>query len=858
MKNLIKANSMDLNGPSNAPSGKKWMPLLCFWIFGIALVFPFSLQSQTTTISEGSFIINMGVTPQTVGNGLKPYGLVYELVTQNNVVLIWSIEPTKAKDGIDFSHNGIDYRGGTFVIPAEYRNPTVDAVIASWQAQGVVGATTVSEITIPQFTLIDVATAPRWTMDKKNGKIAAGYFVNAGIPPSAYGGPSSNWKDPAELDCCDDLFVMPHADPEWVTHARLVSWNAAITEPDGCKGAIWAACHAPSALENMVDNITPDRSVQANFLTVKDPAWTGTSGKWTLSNSLILWGSHNDGSPPYTFNPTMAADPVGQWMGIIDAATQNGSEQIYIPRQGIVANASTYSPDAVARWRPGTNILVYDPTQSNVTNPNLSTLQNVAAVVVYGRAYDDPDRGFVMYEAGHSHNKSTGPANIAAQRAFFNFGILVANEKIFQPNISSLPAIVGTGSSTPLEISVNPGGAYTTTWSSTCGGSFFPNNEISIGNPITTTFTAPFVDELTPCNILITIEDECGRVLNQNHALVIQSCELIIDKTITNVSCNGFSDGQIAMNITGSDGPFNWNWSRVSPAETGSGTGNTVTGLSAGTYHVTVDDGVACEGTFTQLITEPILLTATPNVTNYLCFGQTGAINLSVAGGTGLYSYSWEGPNGFVATTKDISDLLQGQYNVTVTDENSCTATASATVSGPAALLEVGLDAKTDVTCNGAGDGTINITASGGTPAYTYEWSDGSIDEDRTGLAPGTYIVTVTDDNGCTATLTATITQPAVLNISVNKTDPTCPPGADPPVNNDGAIDVTVTGGTGPYSYFWSTLDGTGLIATDQNQTGLTAGTYSLEVTDDNGCIATASVTLTEENPFPPIPGGIE
>jgi hypothetical protein len=608
----------------------------------------------------------------------------------------------------------------------------------------------------------------------------------------------------------------------------------------------------------MVDNITPNRSVQANFLTVKDPAWTGTTGKWTLSNSLILWGSHNDGSPPYTFNPTMAADPVGQWMGIIDAATQNGSEQIYVPRQGIVANPSTYSASAVARWRPGTNILVYDPTQSNVTNPNLSTLQNVAAVVVYGRAYDDPDRGYVMYEAGHTHNKSTGPANIAAQRAFFNFGILVANEKIFKPDISALPAIVETGSSTLLELNIDPSGTYTTSWSSTCGGSFSPNNSLSTGNPITTTFTAPTVFETTSCNIFITIEDECGRVLNRNHAIIIEACELTFDNTITNVSCNGFSDGQIGMDITGSAGPFNWNWERVSPTGTGMGTGNTITGLSAGTYHITVDDGGVCEGTFSQLISEPIILTATPNVTNYLCFGQSGAINLSVAGGTGPYTYSWEGPNGFVATTKDISDLLQGQYNVTVTDENSCTATASATVSGPAALLEVGLDAKTDVTCNGAGDGTINITASGGIPAYTYEWSDGSIDEDRTGLAPGTYTVTVTDDNGCTATLTTTIAQPAVLTISVNKTNPTCPPGADPPVNNDGAIDVTVTGGTGPYSYLWTTLDGTGLVATDQNQTGLTAGTYTIEVTDDNGCIATASITLTEENPFPPVPGGIE
>jgi hypothetical protein len=200
----------------------------------------------------------MGVTPQTIGNGLKPYGLLYALLNQQ-IPVYWVINPTKSKDGIDFSHAGVDYRGGTLIVKAEYRNATIDALIASWQAQGVVGTTNTSPIqNVPVY--LTFTWVPVWVLDKQNGSLAVPYFANAGIPASAHGGSSSNaWKLPSTLDCCDDLFVMPHADPVWLTHQRLVSWNLE------CKGALWNACHSPSALENTVDNLTADRDATSQF-----------------------------------------------------------------------------------------------------------------------------------------------------------------------------------------------------------------------------------------------------------------------------------------------------------------------------------------------------------------------------------------------------------------------------------------------------------------------------------------------------------------------------------------------------------------------------------------------------------------
>ncbi|HZV44497.1 MAG TPA: hypothetical protein VFF90_08460, partial [Saprospiraceae bacterium] len=220
--------------------------------FNLVLGFTVLLASWSVnaeTIPAGSFLINMGVMPQTIGNGLKPYGLVYDLVKNYGVPIKWVINPAKVKDGIDFSHNGIDYRGGTFIIPAPYRTAAVNSRITTYQGMGVIGATTVSNFDIPTGNITNVFFAPNWTLDQQNGSLAVPYFINAGIPSSAYGGSSSsNWKIPAALTCCDDIFVMPHADPIWLTHSNLYDWN------QSCNGAIWLGCHAGSALMDMFKN----------------------------------------------------------------------------------------------------------------------------------------------------------------------------------------------------------------------------------------------------------------------------------------------------------------------------------------------------------------------------------------------------------------------------------------------------------------------------------------------------------------------------------------------------------------------------------------------------------------------------
>jgi hypothetical protein len=803
------------------------------------------LNSQTPTtitVPTGSFIVNMGIVPQTVANGLKPYGMVYALLNAQCPVQ-WVINTSKSKDGIDFSYNGVNYKGGTFIIDAKYRTAAVNSIISTWQGYGVVGVTNTTPISnVPLY--LTFWNVPRWTMDKQNGGIAVNFFTYAGIPATAFGGTSSTyWDTPAMLDCCDDIFVMPHADPIWSTHRHLLEWNSntggGLT--DGCKGAIWLGCHAGSALMDMFDNITTDGdpvnfNEQTNFLVDKTGPASGT-GPYS-ENALLLWGNHDDGTLPYSYD--YHGEPIMQFIGSIDAAQLNGSEQIYIPKS--------------AGWFANTHVGVYDPDHpdrypgvapyTGYTDP-----KHRAATLAYGPGLGVIGNGKVMLESAHNIS-GTAPANVAAQRAFFNFSFLVAWEKAVLPDLSGLPDTLYSDNSYNMGYTLyfnTPGGSYalkSINWSANCGGTW----NTSTSNP--TVYTPPSVSSPQLCSFSVIIEDACGRKTFDTHQSVIAPCKVNSTRTIYQPSCYGGSDGSIAITSTNWASPYNWSWTRTNPAGgPTSGTGTTITGLSAGNYTVTLSNtSPACSGTFSAQITQPAQYTASATVTNASCYGtSTGSVNLTVVGGTPGYTYLWS-PGSM--TTEDLVNVSAGTYNLTVTDSRSCTATATATVGQPAAALTVP-GTVTHVSCNGGSNGAINITAAGGTSPYTYNWGGGITDEDRNGLTPGTYNVIVTDANGCTATASFTVSQPNVLVLSTTVTQPTC--DAAPP-DFDGTITLTVTGGTAAYSYDWTDLGSSGEFTDPKDRTGLGPGTYSVTVRDANGCTATASATLTALHTDPVAP----
>ena len=227
-------------------------------------------------------------------------------------------------------------------------------------------------------------------------------------------------------------------------------------------------------------------------------------------------------------------------------------------------------------------------------------------------------------------------------------------------------------------------------------------------------------------------------------------------------------------------------------------------------------------------------LATTSSQTNISCnSGSNGSATVSATGGTAGYTYSWAPSGGIAATATGLS---AGTYTVTVTDSNSCTATQIFTITEPAALVATAAS-QTNVSCNSGSNGSVTVNATGGTAGYTYSWApSGGTAATATGLSAGTYTLTVTDANSCTATQSFTITEPAALvATAASQTNVSCNAGSN------GSATVNATGGTAGYTYAWAPSGGTAATAT-----GLSAGTYTVTVTDVNSCTATQSFTITQ------------
>ncbi len=249
----------------------------------------------------------------------------------------------------------------------------------------------------------------------------------------------------------------------------------------------------------------------------------------------------------------------------------------------------------------------------------------------------------------------------------------------------------------------------------------------------------------------------------------------------------------------------------------------------------------------------PTMMLKDTNITNTSCFnGANGSATIKViSGGVSPYTYSWN-PGG--NTNATATGLSAGTYVVSVTDKNGCSATTNVTVSQPAAVI-ASVAVSANISCNGGNNGSATVTASGGTPAYTYSWAPpGQTNATATGLGAGTYTITVKDANGCTGTASIAITQPTALTVTAVANNVLCNGGV-------GSATATPAGGTGPYTYFWTPSSQTAATAT-----GLRAGTYTIKITDNNGCTATTSITPTQPNlliasiatpTYPPCNGGV-
>ncbi len=550
-----------------------------------------------------------------------------------------------------------------------------------------------------------------------------------------------------------------------LTATGLAGGNYSITilDANGCNTATAVIILEPSVL-----NISQDIVVNVSCNGLSDG-----------SASVIA----NDGTPAYSYawSPSVstgvAANNLSAGNYTVTVTDANGCTN------AVVINVTQPLPLTVG-------ITVNTPASCNLSTDGALTALAADGTGPYSYVWSDGS------SADNINGLTAGTYTVTATDA--NGCSSITQGIITEPNVvtallNTVPATCGASNGSADVISGGGTPGYTYLWSS--GGTLTSEPGLSAG---TYTVTVTDANGCTAENS-ISVQNTTGPQLTVN--------------TVTDVSCFGGTDGTAAVNVNGGALPYVYQWSS-------GGSGPNETGLSAGTFTVTVTDANSCTTSIAVTINEPsILALASGLITNVSCNGGTdGSAEIIANGGTPNYTYLWS--NGDI--TPIAGALSAGTFNVTVTDANGCTAQQALPVVEPL-LLTVGITVNTPASCNLSTDGALTALAKDGTAPYSYVWSDGSSLDNISGTSAGTYTVTVTDANGCTAQIQDIITEPTPLTAVMNSVAATC--GA-----SNGSGDVIAGGGTPGYTYLWSS-GGTAF-----NETGLTSGTYTVTVTDANGC----------------------
>ncbi|MEQ1745463.1 MAG: choice-of-anchor V domain-containing protein [Saprospiraceae bacterium] len=341
-----------------------------------------------------------------------------------------------------------------------------------------------------------------------------------------------------------------------------------------------------------------------------------------------------------------------------------------------------------------------------------------------------------------------------------------------------------------------------------------------------TTETTATITGLAPGNYTVSVTDAAGCTAIQVVTVNSFNCSISASATTTNVTCFGASNGTATAVLTGAAFPATYLWSNGD-------TTATADNLAPGTYTAEIEDANGCPAELTVQITGPTVLAANASATNETGVGQNnGTATAQPTGGTGPYTYQWSNN----ATTQTITGLAPGQYTVVVSDDNDCTAVQTVTVSAFGCNLAATISS-VNVLCNGDKTGQATAIPSGGSAPINYLWSNGATTATTSGLAAGTYTVVVSDAAGCQTTSTATISQPTPIEVQAAVTPASCPQA------KDGSATISISGGTGPYTFSWPGGGG---------GQGLGVGTYTVTYTDANGCTVLKTIVVTSNDTIAP------
>ncbi|MBL7766103.1 MAG: SprB repeat-containing protein, partial [Chitinophagaceae bacterium] len=533
----------------------------------------------------------------------------------------------------------------------------------------------------------------------------------------------------------------------------------------------------------------------------------------------------NNGSGPYTYAIT-APGVINVNTGAISGLCA-GSYTITATDAGLCTATTVINVTQPVVLSVNANVL----TNASCNGVCDGTAQATAAGGTTAYTYSITAPGVINASTGAITGLCSGSYTITVTDA--NLCTATTTINVTQPLVLTANVVAGTlptctpGCDGTAQAS-GAGGTLAYTYSIAPGGTIDPNTGAASNLCAGTTYTITITDA-NNCNATTTIN------------LSNPSGPTASVSAIVNPSCFGQCDGTAQAGAIGGTAPYTYVITAPGVIDVNTGA---ITTLCDGTYTITVTDANSCVGTISFTVTEPGQINVSANVlTNASCFGNCdGTGSASANGGSIPYTFSITAPGVINAGTGAMSSLCAGNYTITVTDANLCTATTTINVTEPT-LLTVTANVIANASCNGNCDGTGQATANNGTGPYTYAiTAPGIIDVNTgaiSGLCAGSYTITATDANNCTATTTINVTEPVVLSVSANVlTNATCNGVCD------GTAQATAAGGTTAYTY---SITAPGVInASTGAITALCAGTYTVTVTDANLCTATTSFTITE------------
>lgn len=362
-------------------------------------------------------------------------------------------------------------------------------------------------------------------------------------------------------------------------------------------------------------------------------------------------------------------------------------------------------------------------------------------------------------------------------------------------------------------------------WTWNFGSHAFPVAASTRG-PHTVVFDRPGLKSIT-----LTVESDRGCLVTKVLTVLVECCDdhFDVNAAITNTDCPSALTGRIDLSATSDYGPYDYVWSNGSTTQD-------ISGIAAGPYSVTITDEATCQTVETFTVGGPPAFAFDTLVTMPTCGGGTdGAVTLIVSGGTPPYQYNWQN-TGFT-NNNFLNNIMQGNYAVTVRDQNNCTVDLILPVRELELVLDPAVQAVTRPSCFGFSDGSIVVAIDNGSAPFQYDWNDGNgfVNENSLlNISAGTYTVEVRDANLCAGFFEFTLDDYPPLALAFDTDNISCNG------ESDGRAAALASGGTGVYSYAWSNNQSGGVID------DVPAGTYFVTITDSNGCVLSGDTLLTE------------